>query len=130
MPDTILSVSGSYQIVERAGHKGIKCLKCQRVSFNKNDIKFKYCGHCRTFHNDILPRRDINSVTNNKRRDKMSGLIMVVFAVVFMVLGGLVFGIPAAWISYSLGKEAEAKKHRPAKEWKKTESVSYEPKNQ
>jgi len=28
----------------------IICGKCGRISYNANDIKFLYCGHCHQFH--------------------------------------------------------------------------------
>lgn len=30
----------------------ITCLICGRTSFNRNDVKNKYCGHCKHFHED------------------------------------------------------------------------------
>lgn len=30
----------------------IQCLTCNLKSYNKNDIKEKYCGHCHKFHYD------------------------------------------------------------------------------
>lgn len=29
---------------------GITCLTCLRTSYNQNDIKNLYCGHCHKFH--------------------------------------------------------------------------------
>ena len=31
----------------------IKCPKCRGVSYNTNDIKHKYCGHCHEWHEDM-----------------------------------------------------------------------------
>jgi len=28
----------------------IRCNQCGHVSWNQNDMKYKYCGHCKTFH--------------------------------------------------------------------------------
>lgn len=28
----------------------IQCLQCGLKSFNQNDIKYRYCGHCHIFH--------------------------------------------------------------------------------
>ena len=37
----------SYRIGWRAdGEQYIECLRCERKSFNKNDIEHKYCGKC------------------------------------------------------------------------------------
>jgi hypothetical protein len=35
---------------ERLHQQGITCLTCGRTSYNQNDIKFLYCGHCNKFH--------------------------------------------------------------------------------
>jgi len=41
----------TYRIVENdEGTPGIRCLKCQRTSFNPNDIEQRYCGKCHEFH--------------------------------------------------------------------------------
>lgn len=34
------------------GQQGIKCLTCGLISYNPNDIQFKYCGKCHVFHDD------------------------------------------------------------------------------
>jgi len=31
----------------------IKCLICERVSYNPNDIAQRYCGFCHHFHEDV-----------------------------------------------------------------------------
>jgi len=40
----------TYEIVEKKGFKGIKCLRCGMTSFNDNDIKYRYCGNCHSYH--------------------------------------------------------------------------------
>lgn len=36
----------------------IKCLKCNKISWNLNDVAHKFCGHCDEFHETlIVPRR-------------------------------------------------------------------------
>lgn len=30
--------------------KGIECLGCGKLSYNPNDIKYRYCGYCNRFH--------------------------------------------------------------------------------
>jgi len=30
----------------------IKCLKCNRVSHNENDIQNRYCAYCKEFHEE------------------------------------------------------------------------------
>ena len=32
----------------------ICCLKCGRVSYNKNDIDKKFCSNCNKYHSDII----------------------------------------------------------------------------
>jgi hypothetical protein len=41
---TFTIVNNSY------GQKGIKCLLCNRTSWNPNDVENKYCGNCHLFH--------------------------------------------------------------------------------
>lgn len=31
----------------------IQCPKCNFISYNSNDIKHKYCGHCHEWHEDM-----------------------------------------------------------------------------
>lgn len=35
--------------------KSITCLRCQRTSYNQNDVDNHYCGACHVFHDDIWP---------------------------------------------------------------------------
>lgn len=46
------NVEPTYQIVTRGGVQGFKCLVCQRISFNVNDILNRYCGCCHRFHTE------------------------------------------------------------------------------
>jgi hypothetical protein len=43
-------IDGRYKV------KSITCLKCNRTSYNINDIENKYCGNCHEFHqaNEVL----------------------------------------------------------------------------
>lgn len=41
----------TYEILQ----EGIKCLFCNKISSNKNDISEKYCGFCKKFHGPIIP---------------------------------------------------------------------------
>ena len=45
----------TYEIITVLDNDGIKCLKCGMISFNKNDVDFKYCGNCHRFH-DLMER--------------------------------------------------------------------------
>ena len=58
----------------------------------------------------------------------MTALSMWAFAVLFMVIGGVLFGGFAAWIAYGMGIKKERSLHRPEKDWKKTKEVTYETK--
>ena len=40
----------TYELIASKGQKAIKCLICEMVSYNKNDIEQKYCGNCHQFH--------------------------------------------------------------------------------
>ena len=40
----------TYVMVIVNSQPGIKCLLCERISYNPNDIYHKYCGHCHIFH--------------------------------------------------------------------------------
>lgn len=40
----------TYTIVE--GGSAILCLLCGRSSYNPNDVRNAYCGHCHRFHQD------------------------------------------------------------------------------
>lgn len=35
--------------------KSITCLRCNRTSYNSNDVKHHYCGYCYVYHDDIWP---------------------------------------------------------------------------
>jgi hypothetical protein len=32
----------------------IECATCGYISYNPNDVKYHYCGHCHKFHDDVL----------------------------------------------------------------------------
>lgn len=40
----------TFEIVTKNELQGIKCLCCQMISYNPNDIEYKYCGNCHQFH--------------------------------------------------------------------------------
>jgi len=46
----------TYEIVERSGIKGIKCLECNMTSYHPVDVEMKYCANCKRFHNEIFHR--------------------------------------------------------------------------
>lgn len=37
---------------EREHQQYIKCLDCERTSYNENDIKYRFCGHCKKYHHN------------------------------------------------------------------------------
>lgn len=41
----------SFEILNHG--KAIKCLLCNRISHNPNDIRQRYCGNCHTFHDNF-----------------------------------------------------------------------------
>lgn len=45
----------SYTIIDddrAVGGKAIRCELCGRTSYHPMDVREKYCGHCRRFHDD------------------------------------------------------------------------------
>lgn len=44
----------TYTIIEYDGRSdAIKCLICERTSYNPNDVLNRYCGNCHAFHADL-----------------------------------------------------------------------------
>jgi hypothetical protein len=39
-----------HEIIVKDGQKAIKCLRCQKTSYNPSDVEQLYCGYCRVFH--------------------------------------------------------------------------------
>jgi len=52
MNKTFNSPYKSYELTEKEGQVGIKCRFCGKISWNENDVKFKYCGYCHKFHTE------------------------------------------------------------------------------
>jgi len=44
-------MSKTYEILE--GGTGIVCLVCGMPSYNPEDVRRRFCGHCRAFHDDL-----------------------------------------------------------------------------
>lgn len=40
----------THKIIEDGN--AIHCLFCGKISYNRDDVREKYCGNCRRFHND------------------------------------------------------------------------------
>lgn len=49
----------TYEIVE--GGRAIKCLLCQRTSWNGDDVRYKFCVACDVFHDDVMLYTDRNT---------------------------------------------------------------------
>lgn len=43
-------MNDTYEILDIAGKAAIKCRICGRISYNLNDVRNRYCGHCRKWH--------------------------------------------------------------------------------
>jgi hypothetical protein len=43
-------MSKTYELVEEG--TGIVCLVCGMVSYNREDVRRRYCSHCKVFHDD------------------------------------------------------------------------------
>jgi hypothetical protein len=46
-------VTPPYRILNYRGYTGILCLACNRLSWNPNDVRQHYCGHCKVFLDDL-----------------------------------------------------------------------------
>lgn len=44
----------TYALVLTPGAIGIRCLRCERVSFNFNDVARLYCSSCKVWHSEEL----------------------------------------------------------------------------
>jgi hypothetical protein len=44
------SLQDSYELIIHEKYNGIKCKTCSFISYNANDIKHKWCEHCKKFH--------------------------------------------------------------------------------
>jgi hypothetical protein len=46
----------TYEIVEEG--TGIVCLICGMVSYNREDVRRRFCGSCKVFHDDVAKKAD------------------------------------------------------------------------
>lgn len=54
MPDIDDRPERGFVLLEgKDGQRAIKCLACLLVSYNRNDVEQRYCGHCHKFHEDL-----------------------------------------------------------------------------
>lgn len=96
-------VSGNIFIAEKIKEKGktyivtektIRCLTCNKTSYNDNDIKHLYCGNCKTFHVPNSLNKDIPEV----RKDYEILSFLDFYKNVITWYGGLFSSIPEDWI--------------------------------
>lgn len=40
----------AYELVEDRGVEGIRCTTCNHTSYHPEDIRHRYCGYCRSYH--------------------------------------------------------------------------------
>ena len=57
----------SFQIQEKDGQQGIKCLECNLTSWNSNDVNWKYCAKCDKFHDIPFKHEGIQSPCHGQR---------------------------------------------------------------
>jgi hypothetical protein len=69
----------TYEIL--SGGAAIRCLRCNRVSHNLNDVAQRYCGNCHVFH-EFDPAQHVNPgdviTLNSKARAWTRGKIFFV----------------------------------------------------
>jgi hypothetical protein len=46
-------ITPAYRVLHYRREPCILCLVCNRISYNPNDIKHRYCGACHLFLNDL-----------------------------------------------------------------------------
>ena len=53
--ERIFSFGPTYQIIEHigTGAKGIRCGRCKRTSWHREDVKERYCSSCNYFHSEM-----------------------------------------------------------------------------
>lgn len=40
-------------MIHQEDSTGIRCPRCGRVSYNPNDVRERYCGHCHRYHDSM-----------------------------------------------------------------------------
>lgn len=53
MKSTEVEIGISFIIHRETSGLSITCKMCNMKSYNENDIKNRYCGKCKTWHDDI-----------------------------------------------------------------------------
>lgn len=46
---TIIEETPRYHLVRHMGQRCLLCRRCNRITFNPNDIAQRYCGFCHVF---------------------------------------------------------------------------------
>jgi hypothetical protein len=48
--EILQAMDKTFELVNKNGQEGIKCLVCGLTSFHPMDIQEKFCGHCDDYH--------------------------------------------------------------------------------
>jgi hypothetical protein len=57
----------TYEILNHG--KAIKCLRCNRISHNPNDIRERYCANCHVFHEDLSDFEESHAIYEQKKKE-------------------------------------------------------------
>lgn len=45
-----VEIRDDYILWKKLPNYGIECRQCHLISWNQNDVEFKYCGNCHKYH--------------------------------------------------------------------------------
>lgn len=54
-----------FMLVPRRSQSSIACPRCERVSWNRNDVEHGYCGNCHQYHIDMV-MRDLRQLEDDR----------------------------------------------------------------
>lgn len=54
MKEATYELKPTFDIISKNDQPAIKCLMCGMISYNYNDILYKYCGKCDVFHETLF----------------------------------------------------------------------------
>lgn len=60
--EKVLEQSATYEIIDEptaVGGRAIRCTVCYIKSYNPHDVKNRYCGSCRSSHNELSRRLQV-----------------------------------------------------------------------
>lgn len=85
----------TWEMVERDdGKQGIKCRVCKLTSWSSEDVKYRYCGNCNRFHDEMVFERLDKKHASLKRSVRRMAIPM-------MVLNGLsAITFVAGWLAW------------------------------